>query len=263
MLLYHSNGPFFLTCAPMKKAIQRILQRLLGFDRYLVLFSWFKIKTLRWDGNEKEGDFNYFLELLDPADVVLDIGANIGIMTVLMARTCVQGKVYAFEPVPENFQALQRITRLMKVPNASLHPIALGAEPGELTMQMPVVEGVRMQGLSHIVHETIAGYETPHQSYSVAVQTLDDFPFQAGEKIAALKMDVENFEYFVLQGGQALLARDHPLIYCELWPNENRENCFDLLTQLGYEICVFQKGKLERFDNQLHTQHNFFFRFIK
>ncbi len=243
----------------MKKAIQRILQSVLGFDRYLILFSWFKIKTLRWDGKEKEGDFNYFLQLLNPEDIVLDIGANIGIMTVLMAKACPRGKLYAFEPVPDNFQALERIVRFMKVGHASLHNIALGAEEGEVTMQMPVIQGVKMQGLSHIVHQSIEGYETPSLTYSVPLQTLDRFPFVSGERVAAIKMDVENFEQFVLEGAQSLIQRDRPLIYCELWPNENRARCFEIVQKMGYKISVLVDKRLQVFDPEVHTQHNFFF----
>ena len=86
----------------MKKLIQSILQKILGFERYLFWFSRFKISTLKWDS--KEGDFNHFLSLLSPGDDVLDIGANIGIMAIKMAQTCHQGTVHAFEPIPENIK---------------------------------------------------------------------------------------------------------------------------------------------------------------
>ncbi|MEO1450970.1 MAG: hypothetical protein AAFV07_15680, partial [Bacteroidota bacterium] len=79
----------------MKKAIQAFLQRLLGFRNYLFLFSLTKIHTLRWEPASKEGDFNHFLTLLDPQKDCLDIGANIGIMTVPMAKR--SRRVFAFE----------------------------------------------------------------------------------------------------------------------------------------------------------------------
>jgi FkbM family methyltransferase len=245
----------------MKKLIQRTLQHILGFNRYLLLFSWFKIRTLKWDSSDKEGDFNYFLKSLGPEEVVLDIGANIGIMTVLMAKACPEGKVYAFEPVPDNFRALQRIVKFMKVKNASLHQLALGAQKGEVLMRMPLIKGVKMQGLSHIVHQSIEGYEGTHREYAVPQMALDEIDFGPHRPISAIKMDVENYERFVLEGAKELLSRDHPQIYCELWPNENREHCFKLLTDLGYEAWVLKAGRLERFDPEVHKQHNFFFRF--
>ena len=48
------------------------------------------------------------------------------------------------------------------------------------------------------------------------------------KKIGAIKMDVENFEYFVLEGGKELIKKHKPIIYTELWENQNREKCFQL-----------------------------------
>ncbi|MEL7530917.1 MAG: FkbM family methyltransferase [Bacteroidota bacterium] len=243
----------------MKKLIQSLLQRLLGFDRYLLWFSWFKIKTLHLDGPDKEGDFIYFLGMLSREAHVLDIGANIGIMTVLMAKRSPQGKVYAYEPVPENFKALEAICRFMKVDNVELNQLALGPENGSVKMQMPLMQGVRMQGLSHIVHDTIEGYDTKSEEYSVAQVVLDEVLADRPKPIAAIKMDVENYEQYVLKGALKLIAEDQPIIYMELWPNENRDNCLEMLEKLEYAPYVLNAKELQSFDSQIHEQHNFFF----
>ncbi len=57
-------------------------------------------------------------------------------------------------------------------------------------------------------------------------------------------MDVENFEYFVLEGGKELLKKHNPIIYTELWENENREKCFQLIKELDYEIKVLNDNNL-------------------
>jgi len=56
----------------------------------------------------------------------LDIGANIGIMTVHLCKSVKQGMVYAFEPIPENYLALQKIARFFQVENLHLFNCALG-----------------------------------------------------------------------------------------------------------------------------------------
>ena len=56
-------------------------------------------------------------------------------------------------------------------------------------------------------------------------------------KIQGIKMDVENFEYFVLKGGLKIIQRDQPIIYTELWDNENRTQCFDILGYRNIEFC--------------------------
>lgn len=240
----------------MKKRIQWFLQRLLGFRRYLFVFSLFKIRTLRWD--RKEGDFLHFLSLLQDHDVVLDVGANIGIMTAKLAQRCRKGKVHAFEPIPENFNALTRIVAHFRFDNVVLHPYALGEAPGEIQMVMPEVQNVKMQGLSHVVHDSIEDFNEG-QRYSVPIHTLDALAGQFG-KVRAIKIDVENFEFFVFKGATELLKRDRPMIYCELWDNANRVKCFDFLTQeVGYQIQILEGGKLIPFDPQVHVRQNFFF----
>ncbi len=241
----------------MKKLLQSILQRLLGFERYLFVFSRFKIATLKWD--QKEGDFNYFMSMLADDAVVLDIGANIGIMTGLLARNCPKGHIHAFEPIPENFRAMERVVRSLRAKHVSTYQMALGADIREVEMLMPVMQGVRMQGLSHVQHETIEGFEVEQCRYVVQQKPLDAFDFWQKGPVHAIKMDVENYEQFVLQGAKQLLTTHHPIIYTELWDNANRENCFALLQSLGYEICVLVNEQLEVFQPAIHDHQNFFF----
>lgn len=239
----------------MKKFIQNILQSLLGFERYLLWFSWFKIKTLRND--RKEGDFIHFLGMLGPSDNVLDIGANIGIMTVHLARQCPQGQVHAIEPIPENFRALKRICKRFRLDNVQVHGFALGAEKGELEMVMPEVSKVKMQGLSHVVHDSITDFNEG-QRYTVPVHRLDELP-ELTKDLRGIKIDVENFEYFVFKGGENILRKERPIVYCELWANENRDKCFELFRSMDYDIQVLENGALVDFDPAQHEKQNFFF----
>lgn len=240
----------------MKKAIQALLQRILGFDNYLFVFSLFKIKTLRWDGKNKEGDFNFFLGMLHSSDVVLDIGANIGIMTALMAARCKY--VYAFEPVGANLRALNRVVNFLKLKNVESHQVALGAEEGEVEIKMPVLEGVKMQGLSYVGHDSIEGYKAEHLVFKVRQTSLDQWPFDSEVRIRAIKMDVENYEQFVLKGSMSLIRKHKPVIYMELWDNENRRNCLKMLTEAGYQVRVLEKDQLITFSPGIHQHHNFF-----
>ena len=137
----------------MKNSIKYILQTLLGFKNYLYVFSIFKIRTLK--GDSKEGDFFHFLNLLKENDTVLDIGANIGIMSVHLSEKVKSGHVHAFEPIPQNFEVLERIVTKFNLSNITLHNYALGDEEKQIEMVLPVVSSVKMQGLSHVVHESI------------------------------------------------------------------------------------------------------------
>lgn len=242
----------------LKKGLQAILQRVFGFENYLYWFCRVKLRTFRYE-RLKDSDFSHFLRLLSPQSRVLDIGANIGLMTVQIARTCPQGKVIAFEPVPANFRTLQRIVAHYQLDHVVLRQLALGAVPGQLTMKMPVMKGVKMQGLAYIDDGHVEGYNTAYESCQVPVETLDGLDLLRNFPVDAIKIDVENYEQFVFRGGLNLLRRDMPVIYCELWPNDNRREVFALLQPLGYDIFVIDAGKLVPFKPEQHLQENFFF----
>jgi FkbM family methyltransferase len=246
----------------MKALIKKILQRILGFDNYLYIFSLFTIYTLKWNKNEK--DFLFFLKLIPNEGIVLDIGANIGIMTAHLCRKLKNVTVYAFEPMPNNLKALQRIIRFFHLKNVKVMDFALGNEEGSVEMVMPVVDSVKMQGLSHVVHDSIEEFNEGTR-FKVAVRKLDNLKelTESDKRVTAIKMDVENFEFFVLDGAKNLIRKHKPLIYTELWENENRDKCLNLIRELGYGVKVIQEGSLVDFDSKRHSTQNFFFIPIK
>ncbi len=240
----------------MKSIIKRILHTLLGFERYLYTFAVFKIKTFKWD--KKENDFFQFLDLLDEDDHVLDIGSNIGITTVLMAQKVPKGKVYSFEPVPINYTTLVKIVDRYRCTNVSFHPYALGDETGTIDMVLPEVNKVRMQGLSHVVHEELTEFNEGKR-YKSAIYKLDDVEDLKDIAVSGIKIDVENFEYFALKGGRGLIERCQPIIYAELWDNENRQRCFELMKSMGYKIFIYHEQKFQNYNSEKHDTQNFFF----
>jgi FkbM family methyltransferase len=241
----------------MKSGIKYILHKLLGFRNYLFMFSIFKIFTLRWD--KKESHFNFFLKMIPPGTVVLDIGANIGVMAVLAARHIKNGRVVAFEPVPVNVAAMKRVISFFKLDNIRIEECALGNQEGEVEMVMPVIDSVRMQGLSHVVHSSIPE-NNEGEKVRAPIRKLDNIPNLNGTmKISAMKIDVENFEYFVLDGSRKFLEKHKPIICIELWDNENRAQCFSLALELGYKINVVKDETLTEFDPSVHKTQNFIF----
>jgi len=243
----------------MKSFIKLILHKILGFKTYLFVFSLFKIKTLKNDKNEK--DFFQFLSLIPPDSIVLDIGANIGIMTVHIAKTIKNVAVFSFEPMPNNIVAFKRIVNYFKLKNVHLFEVALGNTQGEIEMVMPVVSNVRMQGLSHVVHDSITEYNEGER-FKVPLKMLDKMEelSAAKQRISAIKIDVENFEFFVLDGAKEIIQKNKPVVYAELWENENRDKCFDLFKSMNYQTYVVQDNILQLFDVTKHKTQNFIFK---
>lgn len=196
--------------------------------------------------------------MIKPGDCVLDIGANIGVMTYFLSKRVHTGKVIAFEPVIENIHTTRRVIKKFQLGNVRLREIALGAEEGEVQMVMPEFKNARKQGLSHVIHETIPEFNEG-KIYTVPLSTLDSLPDLKDCRPSAIKLDVENFEFFVLKGGQQLIQTHRPIIYTELWDNENRYKCIDLLVSWGYTIHVVDQGKLVDWNKSVHKQQNFIF----
>ena len=238
----------------VKNGIKYFLQRLLGFRHYLVVFSRFKISTLKRDA--MECDFFAFMNLLSAPKVILDIGANLGIMTVHLSKRFPHAQIEAIEPIPDNLFVLNKNIAHYKLTNVTVHGIAVGDKESTVKMVLPLQGKTKMQGLSHVKHDTIKDWNVGDE-FEVDCTTLDKlFP---DLHVDAIKLDIENFEFFAMKGARNLIQRSKPIIYAELWDNENRSNCFNLLTELGYTINVVDNHVLVPFDPVNHNQQNFIF----
>ncbi|MDX1350853.1 MAG: FkbM family methyltransferase [Putridiphycobacter sp.] len=230
------------------------MQKILGYQTYLYVFAKFKIFTLKYD--KKEGDFFYFMNRIKSQGAILDVGANIGIMTYHLASKFKNRSIYAIEPMPDNLKVLHKVIAHYKLRNVTVKPLAVGNENTELMMVLPVNGNVKMQGLAHVVHDSISEWNHGDKFKVTAVKLDDAFSNMA---IAGIKMDIENFEFFALEGGRKLIEQNLPVIYLELWPNENRDRCFELLAELGYSAYVVESNKLVEYNPDKHLKQNFIF----
>lgn len=236
----------------MKRAIQWVLQQMLGSKRYLCWLARWQLFTRQYLFRDKE--FLHFLSLIPESGIVGDIGANLGITAVNIAKNKPSCKIVAFEPVPMNFYCCKELVTKMQANNVVLYELALADCPGQLMMMIPEERGVMMHGLSKVV-------ETPANNthmLDVRALSLDEIPeFTLPNQVVALKIDVENFEWYVLQGAVGVIAAQKPIIFCEVWNTIRRELTFDLMRKLGYDIWVFDGKKLVPFEDQQAL--NFFF----
>jgi len=245
----------------MKTTIKLVLQRIFGFKNYLFIFSLYIYATLK--KNKKEGDFLHFLSMLPDNSTVLDIGANIGVMTVHIAKKLPNSNVVSFEPVPENLMTMRRLIKYFNLKNITIYDIALGNYEGTADIILPEHKKVKFQGLSHI--EGVEGTENDTGiKYQVPIRRLDDIPeLQSLKKrVSGIKIDVENYEYNVLAGAKDFLTRYKPIVYAELWDNQNRVDCLKLLIGIGYSVFILEKGNLVKFDATKHSTQNFFFQIV-
>ena len=143
--------------------------------------------------------------LVRPGDTVLDIGANVGLVTMILSRLVGSaGAVHAFEPNPILHRMLDQTIPANGATNVTLHRCALGETPGELTLTVP--RG-NTGGASLVTNRLPA--DRVEYTTSVPVKRLPDALGSVGP-IRFVKIDVEGFEGEVLRGATDLLRESPP-----------------------------------------------------
>ena len=175
-------------------------------------------------GEFSEGEVALFQGLLSPGDVALDVGANLGVHTVPMARLVGRrGRVYAFEPQRMMFQTLCANLALNDLINVEARQAGLGAEAGV----------ARVADLSPWLMENFGGVALGVGPAEVPVETVDSLGL---ERCRLIKIDVEGMEREVLLGARGTLARLRPFLYVECDRREKSADLIRLLLELGYRL---------------------------
>lgn len=153
------------------------------------------------------------MEVLHPGDRAVDIGANTGMLTLLMARLVgPEGLVDAVEPNPICVERILRAVHLNKLDQVRLHACALGDAKGEATLrQTSTHTGTATLGeLPEIDRNHI------HREFTVRVTTGDALLVADERPVALVKMDVEGYECPALRGLRQIIRRDLPVIITEV-----------------------------------------------
>lgn len=161
--------------------------------------------------NTYEPDHVAFLRRwLNPGDVVVDVGANIGLLTVEAARRVApSGRVYAFEPNPYVFSSLVNMVRLNGAQKAVINlQVALGDRKG-------LVEFAVSRDPSPAMARSGFSGQPGDAKVWVLVDRMDA---QLGEleRCSFVKIDVEGAEVAVLNGARELFARHSPIVSVEV-----------------------------------------------
>jgi FkbM family methyltransferase len=175
---------------------------------------------------------------------VVDVGGNIGIYTRYFAGLTEQtGRVHSFEPGPTNFEHLKENTSGLG--NVSLNHAAVGERNGVIKLFI--------SDELNVDHRTFDSGDG-RKSVDVPVVTLDDY-FAPGERVDFIKIDVQGYEWNVLQGARRVLAENANVkILLEYWPwgllkaSAEPSDLLKLLESLGFQISRVSNGGAEVFD---------------
>lgn len=198
-------------------------------------------------------------EALRHSGVALDVGANKGSYLYSMARWAKSAPVIAFEPQRKLAEYLRGACQRSGFRNVTVENLALSNQQGELKLFIP--GDADSPGAS--LEAGIAG-KTPCHTETVQVTTLDAY---AADKlrlpVRVIKIDVEGHELAVVQGAQALIRRDKPLlvIECEgrhLPADKSVREFLSFVESLGYSATLAMPGRGElpaaQFRDELHQK---------
>ncbi len=163
--------------------------------------SWASICTLVLiaQGRWFEAEIDFIQQVVKPGMTVLDVGANVGVYTFAIASCLTShGQVHAFEPTAKCQALIQQTIASNDLSSVvSLHPVAVGATLGKVSLQS------RASSELNAVSQT-AG--------DIQQLSLDSLKLEAADLI---KIDTEGMEVAVLQGAQALLATHKSILIIE------------------------------------------------
>jgi len=182
-------------------------------------------------GTYEPGELKYIREVLRPGDSVFDVGANIGVFSIVMATSVGdQGYVYSVEPHPRNIDRIHGHIRTNNLNNIQVFGVAAGSVAGQLNL----VSGDDAAYASMENSTELLGVDpTGKQSISVSVQTLDSIWKNLGSpSIKLVKIDVEGAELSVLKGSSQVLKECKPIILIEA-------NDFSHLERIKVELSLY------------------------
>lgn len=195
-------------------------------------------------GTYEKGTLDIIGKILTKGDLLVDVGANIGLMSIYAGlKVGEEGSVFAFEPNPNTKILLEENIHLNKIQNIKVEGLALSSEikDSKIYDRWDINRG----GASLIKPAN------PTESYDIHETTFSEY-FNSDQEIKLIKIDVEGFELEVLKGAKAFILNTKipPVLIIEFSSmrvntfGENTEPLYTFLKDLGkYRIFKSTRGK--------------------
>jgi len=211
-----------------------------SFDRwlYLRLHCAARIGAIERDSLQR---------IVRPGMTILDVGANLGLYTVLLSRLVgAAGRVIAFEPDPYHFALLSKNCALNACTNVEAHNLAIGRGRDRLVLHKEILNSG-----NHFLGST----GSPHSSSELEVDVVSIDEFLPTLQPDLVKIDVQGWELEVLCGMRQMLAANPNIaLYFEFWPIGLRRAgyspnaLFDFLAGQGFRLYLTDSGSRASLD---------------
>jgi FkbM family methyltransferase len=182
-----------------------------------------------WLGSYERAKMNLAAQLTRGGDVVFDVGANVGIYTLLFSdRVGPAGQVIAFEPSPGNVVYLEKHLDLNRASNVRVVGEAVSSSVGQARFNTT---------------SSCAGRIESGGDLQVTTTTIDSFVEATGLVPSLMKIDVEGAEADVLKGANKTLRDIGPQILLATHSKAIHQTCMALLVNHGYTVEEVRAGR--------------------
>jgi FkbM family methyltransferase len=211
-------------------------------------------------GSYEAHEQDILFRLVQPGMNVLDIGANVGWYSLLIAKKVHGCNVYAFEPLPATFRSLKANVEANGFPNIRVFNFGLSDQD----KQIPFYFAPEISGAASGAN--ILGWDTVGEVVC-RVRPLDEVWRELGVRVDFIKCDVEGAELFAFRGGMKCITSDLPIILSEMlrkWSAKFGYHPNDIMSLLGgvgyscYAIAGSRLTRLVRMDERTEAT-NFVF----
>lgn len=219
-----------------------------------------------------EGEVRGLHQVVRSGDVVVDVGAALGIYTCVLSRLVgPTGVVVSVEPLPRLYAAHDAWLRLRRGANVSRSDCALGAEPHTAKVSVPLRRKRPVTGRAFLTtgaaglgsNQEFAG----HREYEVPVTTLDQMVDRLDlDRVDFVKADVEGAELALLRGAAATIEKSRPPVLLEIEDRHLRRyghSSGDVLAWLraqDYEMTIWAGGEWRPVSRVNELRRNYLFR---
>ena len=248
----HRGLKYFLKTANSLGIANRIYKKRLHGNFYMLLNPTEHIQQqLFWYGYYEKEVGDLMKKIVKPGDVFLDLGANIGYFSLLVAINSPSVKVISFEPVASLFQNMNDNISLNNTKNITTVNAAVGEMSEERELFVSAPDNLGMSSFHQ--PENYSG-----KKERVRVETIDDWFRTSGlAKIDIVKLDIEGSELAALKGMKEVLQKQKPVLIVEINPetlsmfNLKPTDICDYLKHLNFEgFLILENDGLDHLNEQ-------------